>query len=234
MGIIDISSENPADWHHLTLAIVDQQLKLNYSLTKQVDRDNDSGYCLRGTAFTPDNHYLLVGCMGGANGGGIAVIDLQFHSQSSTGTPHYLGRVLGNMYNLRHIIIRDGYLYLSINRDGFIQRMPLSQFLDAVPSLMTSSNKTTTLSGWENCQVGAGARTIEASPDGRYIYAACNASSTLYVVDTKTFQVIAHMNGDSYPVGLEISHDGKYVFTTSQGRSNGGGNCVDIFEVKHQ
>ena len=224
VGIIDISSSNPADWHHLTLAIIDQQLKLNYSLTKQVDRDNDSGYCLRGTAFTPDNHYLLVGCMGGANGGGIAVVDLT--------TQQYLGRILGNMYNLRHIIIRNGYLYLSINRDGYIQRMPLSQFLDAVPALMASSNKTTTHTGWENCQVGAGARTIETSPDGRYIYAACNASSTLYVVDTQTFQVIAHMNGDSYPVGLEVSQDGKYVFTTSQGRSNGGGNCVDIFEVK--
>jgi len=224
VGIIDISSDNPADWHHLTLAIIDQQLKLNYSLTKQVDRDNDSGYCLRGTAFTPDNHYLLVGCMGGSNGGGIAVVDLT--------TRQYLGRVLGNMYNLRHIIIRDGYLYLSINRDGYIQRMPLTQFLDAIPALKASSTKTTSLSGWQNCQVGAGARTIETSPDGRYIYAACNASSTLYVVDTKTFQVIAHMNGDSYPVGLEVSQDGRYVFTTSQGRSNGGGNCVDIFEVK--
>ncbi|MBQ9666298.1 MAG: hypothetical protein IJV33_07495 [Bacteroidaceae bacterium] len=236
VGIIDISSPHPADWHHLTLAIVDQQLKLNYSLTKQVDRDNDSGYCLRGTAFTPDNHYLLVGCMGGANGGGIAIIDLQPSSLpqagESEGAPRYLGRVLGNMYNLRHIIIRDGYLYLSINRDGYIQRMPLAQFLDAVPALKASSTKTTTLSGWQNCQVGAGARTIETSPDGRYIYAACNASSTLYVVDTQTFQVIAHMNGDSYPVGLEVSQDGKYVFTTSQGRSNGGGNCVDIFEVK--
>ncbi len=235
VGIIDISSPHPADWHHLSLAIVDQQLKLNYSLTKQVDRDNDSGYCLRGTAFTPDNHYLLVGCMGGTNGGGIAVIDLQSstlpQAGESEGAPRYLGRVLGNMYNLRHIIIRDGYLYLSINRDGYIQRMPLAQFLSVVPALTASSSKTTTLTGWENCQVGAGARTIETSPDGRYIYAACNASSTLYVVDTQTFQVIAHMNGDSYPVGLEVSQDGKYVFTTSQGRSNGGGNCVDIFEA---
>ena len=240
VGIIDISSPNPADWHHLSLAIVDQQLKLNYSLTKQIDRDNDSGYCLRGTAFTPDNHYLLVGCMGGSHGGGIAVIDLQASNSNSQlvtidsalSKPQYLGRVLGNMYNLRHIIIRNGYLYLSINRDGYIQRMPLMQFLESVPALKASSSKTTTLSGWQNCQVGAGARTIETSPDGRYIYAACNASSTLYVVDTQTFEVIAHMNADSYPVGLEASQDGHYVFTTSQGRSNGGGNCVDIFEVK--
>ena len=242
VGIIDISSPHPADWHYRSLAIIDQKLKLNFSLTKQIDRDNDSGYCLRGTAFTPDNHYLLVGCMAGNNG--IAIIDLQPSSHTPQqgsqrslgkpeGTPQYLGRITGNMPNLRHIIIRDGYLYLSINRDGYIQRMPLTQFLEAVPALMASSNKTTTHTGWQNCQVGAGARTIETSPDGRYIYAACNASSTLYVVDTQTFQVIAHINGDSYPVGLEVSQDGKNVFTTSQGRSNGGGNCVDIFEVTY-
>lgn len=223
VGIIDIASENPADWHYRSLAIIDQKLKLNLSMTRQVNRDDDSGYCLRGTAFTPDNHYLLVGCMAGNNG--IAVMDLE--------TMEYLGRITGNMYNLRHIIIRDGYLYLSINRDGYIQRMPLDQFLAAIPALKASPTKTTPLSGWENCQVGAGARTIEMSRDGRYIYAACNASSTLYVVDVPTYQVIAHMSIDSYPVGLEVSHDGKYVFTTSQGRSNGGGNCVDIFEVTH-
>ena len=47
----------------------------------------------------------------------------------------------------------------------------------------------------------------------------------------KKFEVVTSMSIDSYPVGLEVSLNGKYVFTTSQGRSNGGGNCVDIFEV---
>ena len=233
VGIINIESENPFDWHYVSLAIIDQKLKLNFSMTKQVDRDDDSGYCLRGTAFTPDNHYLLVGCMAGNNG--IAVIDLQpspVNSQPSTVNSQYLGRITGNMYNLRHLLIRDGYVYLSINRDGYIQRMPLEQFLAVIPALKASATKTTPLSGWQNCKVGNGARTIEFSPDGRYIYAACNASSTLYVVDTKTFQVVTSMTIDSYPVGLEVSKDGRYVFTTSQGRSNGGGNCVDIFEVK--
>ena len=61
-----------------------------------------------------------------------------------------------------------------------------------------------------------------------------NASSTLYVVDVKSFQVVTSMSIDSYPVGLEVSKDGRYVFTTSQGRSNGGGNCVDIFEVNRK
>ena len=72
VGLLDISSDEPADWHYLACLVVDYQLKLNYSLTVPVDRDVNSGYCLRGTVFTPDNHYLFVGCMGG--GGGIAVI----------------------------------------------------------------------------------------------------------------------------------------------------------------
>lgn len=39
---------------------------------------------------------------------------------------------------------------------------------------------------------------------------------------------------DSYPVGLDVSRDGKYVFVTSQGRSKQGGNAVDIYEVVYQ
>ena len=45
-------------------------------------------------------------------------------------------------------------------------------------------------------------------------------------------KVLTWIPADSYPVGLDVSKDGRYVFTTSQGHTNGGGNCVDIFEVK--
>ena len=37
---------------------------------------------------------------------------------------------------------------------------------------------------------------------------------------------------DSFPVGLDISRDGKYIFTTSQARDIAG-NCVDIFNVEY-
>lgn len=217
VGIIDIQSDDPWQWKYKSLAIVDQKLKLNFSLTQQIDRDNVSGYCLRGTAFTPDNHYLLVGCMQGAEG--IAIIDLH--------TMEYKGRVLGTMPNVRHIIIRNGYLYLSINRTGYIQRIPLDTFLSAIPNMQ---DKKTHLTGWTNCKVGDGARTIEMSADGKYIFAACNVASALYVVDAHAMTPLLHIPVDSYPVGLDVQ--GKYVFTTSQGRSNGGGNAVDIFEFE--
>ena len=47
-------------------------------------------------------------------------------------------------------------------------------------------------------------------------------------------KVITRISVDSYPVGLDISKDGRYIFTTSQGRSGGGGNAVNIFRVDYQ
>lgn len=220
VGIINIASQNPKDWKYEALHIVDHQLQLNYSLTKSVDRDNGSGYALRGTVFTPDNHYLLVGCMGG--NGGIAVIDLK--------TSTYLGRMMGMMSNVRHLVLKKGYLYLSINGAGYVQRIPLQKFLDQIPNI---KNKLGNVSGWENIKVGNGARTIELSPSGKYLFAACNNASALYVVDTEAWKVIAHIGVDSYPVGLDISKDGKYVLVTSQGKTGGGGNAVNIYKVDY-
>ena len=144
VGVIDINSPNIEDWHYISCLVVDYQLKLNYSLSESVNRDINSGYCLRGTVFTPDNKYLLVGCMGGT--GGIAIIDLA--------SGKYLGRILGMKPNLRHLVIQGKYLYLSINNTGYIQRMELQDFLDAIPNL-TEKKKSYRLEGWENCKVEA-------------------------------------------------------------------------------
>lgn len=220
IGIINIESENPKDWKYVAMHIVDHQLQLNYSLTHSVDRDNGSGYALRGTVFTPDNHYLLVGCMGG--GGGIAIIDLK--------TSTYLGRMLGMMSNVRHLVLKNGYLYLSINGGGYVQRITLQKFLAEIPNM---KNKVGKIDGWESLKVGGGARTIELSPSGRYLFAACNNASALYVVDTQAWKVICHIDVDSYPVGLDVSKNGKYVFVTSQGKKNGGGNAVNIYQVDY-
>lgn len=223
VGLIDISGEDIAQWHYLACYIVDYQLKLNYSRTVPVNRDAGSGYCLRGTLFTPDGRYLLVGCMG--SGGGIAVIDLV--------QERYLGRLLGMMPNLRHMILSGDYLYLSINNKGYVQRLPLRQIYDAISSLQPDK-KTAQVSGWESCKVPAGARTIVASPDGRFIFAACNFSSKIAVVDTRTMKLIGTLSADSYPVGLDISQDGQWLFSTSQARPSGGGNAVDIFHIDYQ
>ena len=220
VGILDIASDNPNDWHYLACVTVGKKLKLDFSLTEPVNRDINSGLCLRGTAFTPDNRYLLVGCMGGK--GGIAVIDVEQLS--------YLGIVYGMKSNLRHLVIRNGYLYLSSNKHGYVQRAALSTFLEAVG---TMEKKKAYLIEWDNCKVGKGARTLNITPDGKYIVVACNSSSCLTVVDAETMTVVVTIPADSYPVGLDVSNDGHFVYTTSQGRSREGGNCVDIYRLDY-
>ena len=223
VGLLDISGNDPTRWHYESCHIVDYKLKLNYSRTVSVNRDAGSGYCLRGTLFTPDGRYLLVGCMGA--GGGIAVIDLQ--------NDRYLGRILGMMSNLRHLILSGEYLYLSINNKGYVQRIPLRRILESIDGL-DEKHATVTLTDWESCKVPAGARTIVASPDGRFIFAACNFSSKIAVVDTRTMTLVGTLDADSYPVGLDLSQDGKYLLSTSQARPSGGGNAVDIFEIRYK
>lgn len=64
VGIVDISSRNPLDFHYIKHCIVDYQLPLNFG-NQHIDRDAMCGYCLRGTVFTPDGNFLLIGKMGG-------------------------------------------------------------------------------------------------------------------------------------------------------------------------
>ena len=223
VGLLDISGDDIEAWHYIACFIVDRKLKLNFSRTVSVNRDVGSGYCLRGTLFTPEGRYLLVGCMG--SGGGIAVIDLV--------QERYLGRLLGMMPNLRHMILSNDYLYLSINNKGYVQRLPMRRIYDAISEL--KPDKTTAqVDGWESCKVPAGARTIVASPDGRFIFAACNFSSKIAVVDTRTMTQVGTLSADSFPVGLDISQDGQWLFSTSQARPSGGGNAVDIFHIDYK
>ena len=224
VGLLDISGDDITAWHYIDCYTVDYKLKLNYSRTKSVNRDVGSGYCLRGTTFTPDGRYLLVGCMGG--GGGIAVIDLE--------KEQYLGRVMGMMPNLRHLVFKNGSLYLSINNKGYVQRVSEERVYAAIDTLASAKGKVVSIPEWESCKIPAGARTIVLSPDGRYVFAACNYSSKIAVVDTRTMKLLGTLDADSYPVGLDISDDGRYLFSTSQARDSKGGNAVDIFQVTYK
>lgn len=219
VGLIDISGDDPKQWHHLPYVVVDHELKLDFSLTHEVNRDAHSGLLLRGTVFTPDDRYLLVGCMGG---GGIAVIDMRPQ-------PRYVGKI-GGISNARHLIIKGGYLYASVNAAGLVQRVPLDSVIHAIEHRQGMSIG---LRGWQTCKVGGGARTIEASPSGRYVFAACNSASALYVVDTRRMQAIGHITVDSYPVGLDISQDGRFLVVTSQARNYQGGNAVNLYRVDY-
>lgn len=218
VGIIDISSRNPVEWRYKVNVAVERQLFHDFSLTVPVDRDKNTGEALRGTVFMPDGRYLLVGCM---SGGGIAVIDV--------GNAKYLGKLTGIMPNVRHLVINGNWLYASINVAGYVQRVSLHEISEAIGLLEKS--RQVAVEGWQSVKVAPGARTLELSPRGDYIFVACNFGSKICVVDSSMHK-LAEIPVDSYPVGLGISPDGKWLISTSQGRRNMGGNCVDIFQLK--
>ena len=220
VGIIDVSSANPEDWKSVKCVVVGYRLKLNFSENEKVDRDVHSGYCLRGTTFTPDSRYLFVGCMGG--GGGLAVIDMK--------DIEYKGQIYGMMPNMRHIQIKDGIVNLSINNAGYIQRLPLQTLIDSIPNM---KNKRITVKGWQSYKTGSGTRTLSVSPSGTFIFVACNFSSQLDVFRVSTMKKIASIPMDSYPVGLDISPNAKRVYVTSQGRSGHGGNSVNVLKIDY-
>lgn len=217
VGLIDASSEDPTQWKYKANIAVGKQLFHEFSLTETVDRDKKSGEALRGSVFTPDSRYLLVGCM---SGGGIAVIDVK--------NQKYLGKLFGMMANVRHIVIKDDWLYTSVNVAGYVQRIRLSEIIKAIRRMVDQRN--VTIEGWQTVKVQPGARTLEISPAGDYIFVACNFGSMICIVDS-TMQKVADIPVDSYPVGLDVSPDGKWMISTSQGRKKFGGNCVDIFEL---
>lgn len=214
IGIIDISSDNPDDFKYIDHFIVEEQLSLNSANNTPYNRDQECGFCLRGTVFTPDSKYLLVGRMGG---GGIAIFDMDSMA--------YLGTVWGMKTNVRHLLIYNDYLYLSANKPGFVQKAPL----DSVIAAVYSNGKT--WYGWDEVFVGAGARTIDISPDGQFLFVAANNVSKVSMLRTSDMKIVAESVVDSYPVGLSVSKNGDIFIVTSQGRYGGGGNSVMIFRI---
>lgn len=222
VGLIDVSSSTPDSWRYVAIVPVIKRFDPKFDPNTVVDRDKESGLKLRGTTFLPGDRYLLVAPMKGE--GRIAVIDVEAQK--------YLGCITGMMGNIRHLVVKGDYLYLSSNVMGYVQRAPLASVMAAVEGLATGKRK---VKGWQTCQVYGGARTICPSPSGRYLFVACNTGSRLVVVDTQTMRMLGSITVDSYPVGLDVSLDGRCVFVTSQGHDGkeGSGNAVNVFTVDY-
>lgn len=220
VGIIDISSDNVKDFKYVKHFVVGYQaIFTKKDQEAEINRDSKCGYCLRGTAFTTDSKYLLVGRMGG--GGGIAVFDMTTFSSITT--------VWGMKTNVRHLVVTDNYLYLSSNRTGYIQKTPIKDFIQFA---INPKNKEVKYTKWSDCYAGIGARTIEVSGDEKYIFVAVNNESKIVIIRTEDMKRVAVIKADSYPVGLAYSEKRNLLISTSQGRKDqGGGNCVDVFTV---
>ncbi len=217
VGIIDISSSNPKEFCYVKHLVVDNRLPLNFNENTKVNRDSECGLCLRGTVFSPDSRYLLVGRMGG---GGIAFFKMDDFS--------YMGTLWGMKTNVRHLTVYGNDLLVSCTKPGFVQKAPI----DSLVAAMERKNTNYTL--WQNAYVGIGVRTIDISCDGKYIFSAVNNESKIVVSDFNTMKTICTINADSFPVGLAVTEDGTKLIVTSQGRNwIGGGNSVMIFSIKN-
>jgi DNA-binding beta-propeller fold protein YncE len=221
IGIIDISSGEPSQFHYLKQFIVGNKLSFNFEKGEDVDRDNDCGYCLRGTIFTPDSRYLLVGRMGG--NGGIAVFDMQ--------KLEYLGTVFGMKINIRHIVITGDEIFLSSNLTGYVQKANIQEF---ITNKLSKPGQDSFFNGWKSCYAGGkGVRTISTTPDGKYIFATVNNDSKIVVIRSVDMKLIATIPCDSYPVGMDLAPDDKHLVVTSQGKNLEGGNSVMVYEISY-
>jgi DNA-binding beta-propeller fold protein YncE len=219
LGVIDISSGNPADFTYRDKRLVVERVLAQSGLSG-TNRDSTCGYCLRGTLFTPDSKTLLVSRMGG---GGLAAFDVA--------TWKYLGTIKGEKPTPRHLVVsKDGqWLFMSSNKSGYVSKAPLSK---VVAALRAAGGERVVFDGWQAVYVGIGARTIEITDDGSLLFAAINNSAELVVVDANKMTVLNRIRTDSYAVGLAVSGDGTQVWTTSQGRKGGGGNSVCVYSIR--
>ncbi len=215
VGIIDISSNNINDFKYVKLFEVGKRLILNYDNTTKIDRDKNCGYCLRGTVFSTDSKYLLVGRMGG---GGIAVFDMVNMT--------YIKSVFGMKTNIRHLTIQGDQLFISTNVTGYVQKANVNELINH------TRNSDSNYTKWSSKYVGKGARTIAVSSDGNYIFAAVNNESKVLVLRAKDMNIISTINVDSFPVGMDIKDDNTMLIVTSQGKvSCGGGQSVMVFRI---
>lgn len=210
IGLYQMENNTPVSYKEVVV-----EHKLN-GASLSGDRDKNCGYCLRGTVFTQDDKYLIVGRMGG---GGLAIIDAV--------NGQYLGTTRAVPLTPRHLVTsKDGQtLYISTSFSGQVARLSVQKLID--------NWKTLKLSDWQILSLGAGVRTIALSQDEKYLYAAMNGSSQIAVIDMQQWKVVQKIKVASFPVGLAVSPDDRYILATSQGKSGqGGGNHLDVYERK--
>ena len=214
VGIINISSKNPADFYYEKLVEIERRFLVTGD--KHLNRDSACGYCLRGSVFTPDSKYLLVGRM---KGGGIAVIDME--------NLVYLGTVFGMKPTPRHMVLSpDGkLLYLSSNISGYVSSFLLNDIIESVKKGKRN------IKALHEVRTGVGTRTIQISPDGSLLFAAIKYESRIAVIRTDRMELLMKVPTDSYPVGLDISPDGSQLWVTAQGAKGYGGNSVSAYSL---
>lgn len=228
------------NWGSNTIGLYDlsnEKEKINYteiiigSKFKSIsgDRDKNCGFCLRGSVFFNNDKYLLVGKMGG---GGIAIIDID--------NKEYLGDIIYTPLTPRHLTLSkdNKELFISTSFSGEVAKINTDLILKDIDLLKENKLKkinkgifNVQINSWKSKKMNSGVRTISLSNDEKYIYAALNDSSEFAILNAKNLDIVYKYKIASFPVGLAVSEDDKYIALTSQGKDGrGGGNHVDIFK----
>lgn len=119
------------------------------------------------------------------------------------------------------------------NTAGEAIKFSLDSLISGINRAVAAGSKSISINGgYKSVKVGGGARTLDVSPDGKYLFVACNSGNAVYMVDANEMKVVDHIRCDSYPVGLAVSLDGRRMIVTSQGRQGNGGNAVNIFDIR--
>ncbi len=219
--LYDVSSDNALDFKVEDTLVVGRKFTPDVS-GGPVDRDAVCSLCVRGILFSPDEQTLFVGLMAG---GGIAGFDIP--------TKKFLGIVTKDNLFPRDLTLSPDQktVYISSYNAGSIERVSIDDLTISLRSALGATISQPKI--FEGVTVGKLPRSLKLSPDGHYAFIALNGPSEIAVVDTKTFKVVSRIRTDAFTVGLDISPDGKTLWTTSQGHSGIGGNAVDIFEIEY-
>jgi DNA-binding beta-propeller fold protein YncE len=223
--LIDVSSGDPGSFAYAAVIPVGGRLDMD-SIPDGADRDKVCGQCLRGMAFSPDGKVLFVGRLGG---GGLAVIDLPPGKRPSyRGTLHDVPRTPRDLR-----VSPDGrWLYLSASVSGVVARARLSELAAARGAGRLALPPGS--AGFRTVAVGTGARSLALTGDGALLFVAVNNGSEIVAVRTADLRVVGRAAAPPYPVGLDVSPDGRRLWVASQGRDGRGGNVVSIYDVRER
>ena len=169
-----------ANWHSNNVSVID--ISGGDPFTWKKITDIPTGRIPRGIAVSEDNKLLYIAEMSSDR---IRIVEMD--TWKKTGFIHA-------GLNPRHLVIKDNYLYASINISGKVVK------IDLKAEKVIKSSKT-----------GRLARTLAISPDGKYVFVVSYRDNILDVFQADNLKRLYRLKTGYEPVGLAIYQDGNTI-----------------------